>query len=788
MSGGHQTLEQMKLAGTKLDVKTLEKAEGNMAKYLGQSIEDIRAHYEGVKDGAARMQRDMDFLEGYSRFVTQFAKNAKTDAEKLQAVEHIYRLAEATMLVKGIQSHTARALSSLQNMRRIRIPFSALNEADIAALAAEYPALNKVVREAAKIKDPGAMMDFANKTIRAKVLNGVLEWRQAALLSSLGTHTVNIFGTAAGTLEKAWEHSSAIAIRATAEGDVARLRQIQKFGLGMAQGVLSAFKLNSPAAKALLVKDAVSEKGFFEGMRYSYDKFLQSNDVGTVWKALLSGESQLDFQTKFSHGPAIPNWALGPVWRIPFHVLTAEDEFFKSITYWGSMYSQAFEAGHSLGKRGKDLDEYMKLFIGKPGDEAHLKALAEAREATFSESLDPEGALGKLSAGINRMTWAKILFVPFWKIGVNIMRFAVRRTPLSLLSEATRKSLMAGGQEGVETMMKIATGSTLLGLGSWLYSNGIITGAAPKGQEDAWRNGKIGENSVHVGNKWIEYTRLEPLSLLFRVAADVTRLIENYELPEDERDSLIVGGIHIVQNLLSDSYMRSLSELIEAMTNENFPFAKWLNRQAATFAPFSAGMAQHNRSKDPTVRDVPTTIGLHELWDSFISAYDPSRLLPKRDAIYGTPIERDPRMLAALNQYIPDDPVTVEMALIGLNMKAPSRSRNMGGVAVKLTDQQYDDYMKEVSKFPIQETLKRIIDDPEYQGIQDRNVRANLLRSTISQFRDAAWDVYLSKDDSLRNKFIQKIEKRARATMGIENNLSATEQMKRLREVLQDVE
>lgn len=788
MTGGKQSLENMVLGGEVLDAAAVQRAEGKLSKYLDISLNDIRAHYAGVKNGAARMMRDMQFLEGYSQFVIKYVKEAKTDAEKLAAVEHIYRLAEAQMLVKGIQSQTARSLTSLRNVRRSRVPFSSLTPDDMSQLMMDHPGLQKIIQQAGLIKDPETMMKFANKTIRAKILDGILEWRQAALLSSTGTMAVNFLGTGAATILKAIEHSLAISYNAITKGDMDKLRQIQYFGAGMVQGLVNAFKLKSPKVQAKLVKEAVSDKGFFEGMRVSYDRFLKDNDIGLVWKALLSAESQLDMSTKFNRGPALPNWALGPIVRLPFHVLTASDEFFKSVSYWGSVYSQAFDAAHILGKTGKDLDNFVKLFANNIPEEAHYTALKAAREATFSEGLDPQGAMGSITTGINRMTWAKILFIPFWKIGVNIIRFAGRRTPLALLTQSTRETLAKGGIEATETMMKMATGTSLMALGSWLYSQGIITGAAPKGQEAAWKNAGIGENSIKIGDKWIEYTRLEPVSLLFRISADITRLIENYQLPEEERDELIIGGLHIIQNLLSDSYMKSLRDFIDAMTDENFPMAKWANRQIGTFFPASAGLAQINRGQDPTVRDVPTTIGLKEAWDSFISAYDPEKLLPKRHPVYGTPLERDPRLLAAFNTYVPDDPVTKEMALIGLNMKEPSRSRVENGVRIKLTDQQYDQYMEEISKFPIQETLAQIIQSPDYQGIKDRDSRANLLRGVVSEFRSAAWAMYLSKDEQLRDKLITKTQKKANAMIGLESNLTPTEQMRRIREVLQDVE
>ena len=75
-------------------------------------------------------------------------------------------------------------------------------------------------------------------------------------------------------------------------------------------------------------------------------------------------------------------------------------------------------------------------------------------------------------------------------------------------------------------------GTTILGLAGILSSQGMITGGGPKDYElrkvlyrKGWR-----PYSIKIGDKWVSYGRLEPLSVVIGTLADFIEISQ--DIPE----------------------------------------------------------------------------------------------------------------------------------------------------------------------------------------------------------------------------------------------------------------
>ena len=122
-------------------------------------------------------------------------------------------------------------------------------------------------------------------------------------------------------------------------------------------------------------------------------------------------------------------------------------------------------------------------------------------------------------------------------------------------------------------------GRQLLGFGAAvtayaMFDEGLITGKMPEdpAEREAWRANGIPEFSIRVGDKWISYRKIEPLSTVFGLMSDQYRLwdeyFENAQDPNIEEWERYVAATHgsLVQNIMGKSFMEGLSNIVNLAT------------------------------------------------------------------------------------------------------------------------------------------------------------------------------------------------------------------------------
>lgn len=760
--------------------------------FLGESVDHLRRTWKFMNEGpgfAATIQAHRLQLVTYGEEVAELARKAAAGSmvDVLKAREHIKMYAEVQNLFKGVQTQLARALGAFNNrMQSGRFMFEELHPGLLNELETESgQQLRKALQKFGDITDPYARAQHARDFGESKFLRGLLEARQSALLANPGTFVVNIVGNSLATGVHKMEKYLALAATGVMKRDASYFREIMADFYGGVMGLWDAMRLpyREVTKTTKTWQEVYKEHGLMAAADAVQASVYENPEVGNFWKALLTGQSSVDATQKFISG-AIPDWAMGPVWRLPFKALTGVDEMFKNFAYHSELRGLAYREARSMGKEGDALVEHIAKVVTEPGEKFRIQALNRAREMTFSNPLGPTAATFNAFLNTPAMIPARIVLFPFYKIAINLMKFATDRSPLGLMTQRFRDDIAKGGIHRAEAISRVGVGTLMLGLGSMLYQNNIITGSATEEERSTWKNAGIPEYGIKLGGQWFRYNRGDPMSMWLGVAADCTKWLERYQLPDSKADELASAAIAIVSdNLLSKTYMRSLSEAMDIIFHsDRMDLGKWSRNVAATFVPFGTGMDAIVREVDPYTRQHET------LFEAVVKTRtSPEDLVPRRHSVYGTPEERTKRAMFAFDKMEPtDDPVMQEMLRVGANVKSPSKLMTYGKQTIELNLRQMDAYQEIISQLPVKETLQRLITNPQYQRIGDAETQAAAIKKVISQFREKARQVYLTQNKSLLNEFQAKIQKKTDAILGIHAAPSTTEQLNHWAEYLRD--
>lgn len=132
-----------------------------------------------------------------------------------------------------------------------------------------------------------------------------------------------------------------------------------------------------------------------------------------------------------------------------------------------------------------------------------------------------------------------------------------------------------GGQSYVKMENSEIAARQMLGMAAvvtatQMFDENLITGKLPEdpAEREAWRAAGIPEFSIRVGDQWVSYRKIEPLSTVFGLVSDMNRLYDdfwtNHSDPTVEEWDRLSSGIHasLVQNIMGKSFMEGLSNVV----------------------------------------------------------------------------------------------------------------------------------------------------------------------------------------------------------------------------------
>lgn len=330
---------------------------------------------------------------------------------------------------------------------------------------------------------------------------------------------------------------------------------------------------------------------------------------------------------------------LGKAARINTRFLTAEDEFFKQISYRAKLSAMAAREAADLVKAGtldpnkqvtaavggnlqkiseveKYIQDKFQAAFSPNGAGTDPAALKYAREITFTQDLkDLKTWAGNPGAELQRMVTNVPLLrgtlLPFVKVPTNLMRATADYTPgLGQLKRQFWDDINSGDP----SRKSDAVGKAMMGLGFWtgaafLAMEGGITGAAygdkdmrQRQEEDPnWQAYSFVIPMSDGTKRYVAMNRLDPFFNFFSIAADYHYLAGH--LSDDEKHNLATSmTLAIARNVTSKSYLQGLTEQLSILGG-GYTAAdhaeKFFNTKLASYIPAPiAGLAGNDELKE----------------------------------------------------------------------------------------------------------------------------------------------------------------------------------------------
>ena len=568
-----------------------------LAADVGVDVTDLLARRSGQPMSYVEALNARSLLNASAARLTELARNiaggtarpAEEFAFRRQMAVHAAIQAE----VIAARTETARALASwnipvgggIEASKAIHETLQAMGgSATTQELALRLKQLSK-----ARAGNVGAISDFVRKSVTARTIDAAMEAWKSAMLSGPTTHLANMGSnllTASIAIPERWLGAKISQLRGTPDG--VALGEANALANGLVNSSTEAFKM--------------------------------------AWMALKTGEGNFgraSGKADLTPTRAISREALGlpdNVWgnaidyigkgfNIPFRFLTAEDEFFKTMTFRAELHAQAQRVVQNEGLVGAEAAARAKQIIDNPPEVVRLAATDFALASTYNRELTGAMAALARARGKDDVVGRGMQFVlPFFRTPVNVFSASVERSPLAFLTQQFRSDVAAGGARRDLALARMAAGTTIMLVAADLADQGMITGMISKdpGKKEAYDRQGIPPYSVKIGDKWFSYNRADPIAMPMAIAANIAELARRFEIEPEKLDSVTeivaaaIGGT--AKAAIDRSFMQGTAGLISAIADpEQHADGYMKNTLAGFFTPAISNMAA--QLADPVRRE-----------------------------------------------------------------------------------------------------------------------------------------------------------------------------------------
>jgi N12 class adenine-specific DNA methylase/2'-5' RNA ligase len=485
---------------------------------------------------------------------------------------------------------------------------------------------------------------------------------------------------------------------------------------------------------------------------------------------LRHGFSQHDAAT-MEFGKHAFQGTVGRVIRAPTNAIEATVEFFYMQHYYGALYTRAFRQATGEGLRGdrrtQRVADLVSAATADPDENPlAMAAMKEAKYRIYNQDA------GKFTRELLRLRAFKVgpqitvggrdydlriqplvPLVPFLRIPVNLAKYGQERSPLGIFNPHLWTDLYRMGhaedegereraQGNVADMgARMAVGTAIFGSLMGYALAGNVTGEEPKdaAERDRWRaEGKL-PWAIKVAGRWYSFQRIEPLNeVLTDVAIVASELRDHdWDRPLEERAGRVVLGI--ARNMVSQNYMVTLSDALDALTHSDDSALKFIQRQAAGYVPWSSTLRAAAQTVDTTERKPTGILQQIEANTPFLSR----NVAPAVDA-FGNTIKREgPAIVGAVN---PVQHRTADEGAAGIvrelerhNVSFSATYRSISGVPLEPDEQ--EQFRREAGPLT-QQYLERTVASGLYQAQTPAN-QEKLLRAAIRRAHTEAARIVL---------------------------------------------
>jgi hypothetical protein len=448
--------------------------------------------------------------------------------------------------------------------------------------------------------DPTKAISFVN--VAAKLgTEGLMQTMYNSLLSGPITHLRNIIGNSYALIER----PTSILLRGVLNGDEALRRSAIAGYHGMFSSVREAWKV---AGISLRTGDSVNLNA----------KFVLQDAVSLAQVEQLKMAAKPGSGEELAAGfvEALLRFTHNPILSLPNRLLIGEDDFFKTLVARARVQTEAMYKAVSDAKNDNDVEtlfqSYMTEFSRKidpvTGRILDPTLLEYVDRATFQNN--PGGMVNSFANFINNTPLGiGRIFTPFIRTPANILAYAGQHTPGLARHLTQYKEAIRSGDELLiaEYKGRAAIGTMTVSMVGLAALNGYVTGNGPSDpKERAIWSRTHKPMSVKVGDKWVSYQSIEPLSTIISIAADIAMLARMGSANAAER---IAGqlGFAIAAAVTQKSYLAGLSDIAEIIDPTNLTpegFSRGLLNTANNFIPGAGIRRMFANAIDPYLKEV----------------------------------------------------------------------------------------------------------------------------------------------------------------------------------------
>lgn len=490
-------------------------------------------------------------------------------------------------------------------------------------------------------------------------------------------------------------------------------------------GAIRSPFLKKPKDKVYFSETVARNVGSAMSMAEAFKNFgrvIRDGDLPPELKRMSRSEYEDVVGLTSGKGGGIGRRIVGGVVRTPGAILLATDAFFKTLAKSSFVYQQAYRGAAKKGLvvGTKEHSEFVTNIIKKKPADLEKAALEDAARVTFTKD-------NKIAAGFAKIKRVPVLgniastYLPFVRTPLNLAGYSLTNSFFALANPVVRRAIAKGGAEADEAIARIVAGSGVIGLGSYLASQGVVSGTGDGYKLDMVKTQGLGyqDKAVTIGNKTYTYNRFDPFATPIGFGADLYMIyqrmgeIKDTDKYADMEKYLTTAAKMTVASAIANigdkamltglvQLSKDMTQFTEAFESGTGTFEYVLNKfssQAARAATPNI-LRSYGRTSDPFVRDTYTALDVIRDSIPFLR-----RDLPIRYDMFGR--------LMYLEQYgeqgldsdimqvigsitreysLKDDPFAKELVKLEYAHSRPSRKMSLegfGGTRVELDLEQY---------------------------------------------------------------------------------------------------
>jgi hypothetical protein len=538
-----------------------------------------------------------------------------------------------------------------------------------------------------------SLLDDDNQVILAlQNARKVNKWDLAAeyinnnLLSSPDTHILNIIS---GLTQTQWKpfvmllRSGNLAFKDTARAKIVAREALQTY--------IYQYVYTGHALKRAL-KSFYMGRPLLDSRQMKYDSNIRQGQL----QRFINETGKLLTEPLGAVGTVLQKGVVQPVsyvTSLPMRVLSAGDEFLKTMMFKGRMAAQInskiYDETPDIGifknrleykKRFKELElDYLESKGAAKETDGSLDTLINdplqyAREGSYTQSaysVNPKtgkkegGITGSVLSFTNQHKWLRAFGMHFINTPSNLLRWNFQHLPLLGRFQFQMRHMLAKSSDGKYLNPEAAAEANARIQAGWLiWSSAIMTaikgdvtgGGSRDWKENRERTNTTGwqEYSIKTSDgRYISANRLDPIMFPFFIAADMVDAINDFmkhneDLPEEVENQYIELAMGVIasmtRNLTSKFYTKNILETANFFFSDDFMKSRAPDRIGSSLisrlifkvTPLSGGLRYTSRVVDDYQRELFTFNDRLRTLNPFS---DKNRTMPQRN-MFGEKIDR----------------------------------------------------------------------------------------------------------------------------------------------------